>query len=42
MGVGEGKGASNDYTSMRDKMFVCLLSYSLDNVSLGHLGPLNE
>ena len=36
MGGGE---ASHDHTSARDKMFLCQLSYSLDNVSLA---PLNE
>ena len=34
--------ASHDNTSARDKMFVCQLSYSSDNVSLGHVGPLIE
>ena len=37
-GVGGGGGvARHDHTSVRDKMFVCQLSYSL-----GHICPLNE
>ena len=41
--MGQGRGeASHDHTSARDKMFVCQLSYSLDNVSLVHVDPLNE
>ena len=33
---------SHDHTPAKDKMFVCQLSYSVDNVSLVHVGPLNE
>ena len=39
--TGDWEGASHDYTSVRDKMVVCQLSYSLDNVSVGHIGLWN-
>ena len=49
MGLREvGEGPISNQTAVRDKMIcvrqndLCQLSYLLDNVSLGHVGPLNE
>lgn len=42
IGGDEGEGASYNHTAVTDKMYVCQLSYSLGNIAVGHIGPLNE
>ena len=41
-GGGEEEGASLHHTAVTDKMFVCQLSYSSYNLSLGNMCPSNE